>query len=96
MLRLCDQLGHIPEENVDTDKIKIDETTPQNTALKKFKENERVKNVRLIVSGDCCPVCAAHEGTYNKHDALILPIEGCSHPKGCRCFYEPLLTTIYP
>ena len=84
------------EEDVDTPKTKLNETYPPNKALKKFQVNERVKNVRLIVAGDCCPVCAAMEGTYDKHDAPLLPVEGCSHPKGCRCFYEPMLTTIYP
>ena len=44
-------------------KIEFNETYPQNDVIKKFQENERVKNVRLIVAGDCCPVCAAHEGT---------------------------------
>ena len=67
-----------------------------NEALLKFQENPRVKNVRLIVSADCCPACAAFEGTYQKKNAPQLPIEGCSHPNGCRCFYEPMLTTIYP
>ena len=74
----------------------FDENYPPNAALKKFQENDRVRNVRLMVSGDCCPVCTAHEGTYDKNEAPSLPIEGCSHPKGCRCFYEPLLTAIYP
>ena len=74
----------------------FDEAYPANSALKKFQENERVKNVRLIVAANCCPVCAAHEGTYDKHQAPNLPIEGCSHPNGCRCFFEPMLTTIYP
>ena len=74
----------------------FDESYPPNAALKRFQENERVRNVRLIVSEDCCPACAAQEGTYDKNDALALPVEGCSHPKGCRCFYEPLLTIIYP
>jgi hypothetical protein len=72
------------------------EDSPQNAALKKFQKNDRVLNVRLMVSGDCCPVCTAYEGTYDKNEAPSLPIEGCSHPKGCRCFYEPLLSTIYP
>lgn len=74
----------------------LKENSPQNAALKKFQDNDRVRNVRLMVSGDCCPVCTAHEGTYDKFEAPALPIEGCSHPKGCRCFYEPMLTTIYP
>ena len=56
----------------------------------------RVRDVRLMVSHDCCPVCAAHEGTYDKFEAPTLPIEGCSHPKGCRCFYEPMLNELYP
>jgi len=65
-------------------------------ALKKFQDNPRVKNIRLIVSADCCPACAAYEGTYDKFKAPTLPIEGCSHPNGCRCFYEPMLNIIYP
>ena len=81
---------------MDTAKTELDETYPPNAALKKFQQNERVRDVRLMVGADCCPVCAAHEGTYDKHEAPPLPIEGCSHPKGCRCFYEPMLTTIYP
>lgn len=70
--------------------------TETQQALKKFQENPRVKNIRLIVAADCCPICAAYEGTYPKDEVPELPIEGCSHPKGCRCFYEPMLTVIYP
>lgn len=65
-------------------------------ALKKFLENPRVRDVRLVISDDACPVCAAHEGTYTKDNIPIIPIEGCSNPEGCRCFYEPMLTEIYP
>lgn len=65
-------------------------------ALKKFQANPRVRDIRLVVSHDCCPVCAAQEGTYTKEDAPNLPVEGCSHPNGCRCFYEPMLNVIYP
>jgi hypothetical protein len=65
-------------------------------ALEKFRKNPRVKNIRLIVSADSCPVCASFEGTYEKEEAPSLPIEGCSHPNGCRCFYEPMLKIIYP
>jgi hypothetical protein len=65
-------------------------------AIKNFIENPRVINIRLVVGADCCPVCAAHEGTYPKDGAPQLPIEGCSHPNGCRCFYEPMLNIIYP
>lgn len=65
-------------------------------ALKHFQENPRVKNIRLITYEDCCPVCASFEGTYQKDEVPSLPIEGCSHPNGCRCFYEPMLNAIYP
>ena len=75
--------------------MKVTQTTA-NEALDKYQKNPRVKNVRLIVSADCCPACAAYEGTYQKEKVPILPIEGCSHAFGCRCYYEPMLTTIYP
>jgi len=65
-------------------------------ALRKFGENPRVKNIRLVVGVDCCPACAAQEGTYEKNETPSLPVEGCSHPNGCRCFYEPMLNIIYP
>lgn len=81
---------------MDSAKAPFDETYPPNAALKKFQDNERVINVRLIVAADCCPVCAAHEGTYDKQAAPALPLEGCSHPNGCRCFYEPRLSIIFP
>jgi hypothetical protein len=65
-------------------------------ALKKFQANPRVQSVRLVVPGDACPACLALEGTYSKDQAPALPVEGCSEPNGCRCFYEPMLTEIYP
>ena len=77
-------------------RTQFDENYPPNAALKKFQENDRVQNVRLIVSKDSCPACAAQAGTYDKFEAPPLPVEGCSRPGGCRCFYEPLLTAIYP
>ena len=65
-------------------------------SLKKFRENPRVRDVRLVISENACPVCATYEGTYTKNEVPTVPIEGCSHPEGCRCFYEPMLTEIYP
>ena len=65
-------------------------------ALSKFYANPRVKNIRLVVSDDCCPACREAEGTYEKNEAPSLPVDGCSHNLGCRCFYEPMLTDIYP
>ena len=66
------------------------------TALERLRGNPRVRDIRLIVSADCCPVCASYEGTYAKDAVPALPVEGCSHSNGCRCFYEPMLTELYP
>ena len=65
-------------------------------ALKRMRLNPRVKNVRLVVAHDCCPACQQAEGTFDKTLAPNLPVEGCSHALGCRCFYEPMLSEIYP
>jgi hypothetical protein len=65
-------------------------------ALKKLKNNERVSLIRISVADNCCPACAAAQGAYPKESVPVLPIEGCSHGLGCRCFYEPVLTEIYP
>jgi len=65
-------------------------------ARKEFQTNPRVSYVRLLVAVDSCPVCQALEGTYEKDSVPILPVEGCSHEAGCRCFYQPYLTTIFP
>jgi hypothetical protein len=64
--------------------------------LRKFQENPRVFAVHLIVHEDACPVCQELAGTYPKDQAPRLPAEGCSHPQGCRCFYQPLLEEIFP
>jgi uncharacterized protein (UPF0212 family) len=65
-------------------------------ALKSLQENPRVIYVRISVSQDCCPACRQAEGAYAKEVAPKLPVEGCSHPLGCRCFYQPVLEEIYP
>jgi hypothetical protein len=65
-------------------------------ALKHFQENSRVRYVRLVVSDTCCPACREMEGAYAKDEVPPLPVEGCSHPNGCRCFYQPFLDVIFP
>ena len=65
-------------------------------AYKRLVVNPRVLNVRLMVANDCCPACRESEGTYTKDKLPKLPVEGCSHALGCRCFYEPMLSEIYP
>jgi RNA polymerase subunit RPABC4/transcription elongation factor Spt4 len=65
-------------------------------ALKRIQENERVKSVRITIAHDSCPACQAAEGVYEKDKVPRLPIEGCSHGLGCRCFYTPVLDVLYP
>ena len=59
-------------------------------ALRRYRANPRVKAIRIAVAADACPACQAVAGTYAKDAVPSLPVEGCSHGKGCRCVYEPL------
>jgi hypothetical protein len=74
----------------------LSEFSTTEMARKEFIENPRVSLVRLLVADDSCPACQALEGAYQKDAVPKLPVEGCSHELGCRCFYKPYLTTIYP
>jgi hypothetical protein len=65
-------------------------------ALKRFQQNPRVNHVILSIFHDACPACEKLQGAYSKDEAPRLPIEGCSHPNGCRCFYQPVLNDIFP
>jgi hypothetical protein len=65
-------------------------------ALKHFLENPRVVAIRISVPIDACPACEKIIGTYPKADIPLLPADGCSENGGCRCFYEPVLSEIYP
>ena len=74
----------------------LNEWSTTAVALKKYKGNPRVQHIYVIVANDCCPACREVEGAYDKDDVPKLPVDGCSHPLGCRCFYQPFLTDIYP
>jgi hypothetical protein len=65
-------------------------------ALKQLQINPRVIYIRISVSHDCCPACRQIEGAYAKETVPHLPVEGCSHEGGCRCFYQPVLEVIFP
>jgi hypothetical protein len=62
----------------------------------RMQANPRVSLIRVSVSHDCCPACAATQGAHPKHNVPVLPVEGCSGAHGCRCFYEPVLNEIFP
>jgi hypothetical protein len=74
----------------------LSDTSEQAVALKKYQKNPRVQSLRVVTSADCCPACRKIEGNYEKDKTPILPVAGCSHENGCNCFYEPILTEIYP
>ena len=72
------------------------ELSTTGVALKRFRANPRVNQVRIEVMDDACPACMEIAGAYSKDEVPPLPAEGCSHDLGCRCFYQPYLNEIYP
>lgn len=64
--------------------------------LNLLKANPRVNRIRFVVAEDACPACQGYEGSYDKDKVPLIPINGCSHPLGCRCTYKPVLDEIYP
>jgi hypothetical protein len=74
--------------------LAVESTTAR--ARANFLANGRVRAVRIVHMDNCCRACAGHYGTYPKDQVPVLPVEGCSHELGCRCFYQPELTEIYP
>ena len=67
----------------------------QQKALEQIKNGLATK-VRIMANRDCCPTCRAAAGAYDFDEVPELPHEGCSHPDGCRCFYEPVLDRFGP
>lgn len=72
------------------------ENSTSAVALREFKANPRVESIILSVAVDACPACQQLQGTYDVANAPALPVTGCSHALGCRCFYQPVLTEVYP
>lgn len=93
---LCNMLS--PDETTNCVKCGADlrEFSTTAVARRKFQENPRVKLVRVVVMHDACPACQEVEASYEKDSLPILPVKGCSHATGCRCFYQPYLEEIYP
>jgi len=73
----------------------VEKQAKQRAALKKIKEGLATR-VRVMASRDSCPVCVELAGAYTFDEAPLLPQEGCSHPQGCRCHYEPVLDRFGP
>jgi hypothetical protein len=73
----------------------VDRRAEQKAALERIR-NGLATRVRILANKDCCPICLDHEGAYEFDEVPELPLEGCSHPKGCRCFYAPVLDRFGP
>jgi hypothetical protein len=73
----------------------VDKLAEQRTALEKIRSGLATK-VRILANRDSCPACRAVEGAYEFDDVPQLPVEGCSHPDGCRCSYAPVLDLFGP
>lgn len=98
-MQICSKCNHRSPDSADlceNCKADLREFSTRAVALKKIQANPRISNVIISVAGDACPACVAAQATYAKDEAPPLPIEGCSHAQGCRCFYQPVLETIYP
>jgi hypothetical protein len=74
----------------------LPENSVVQASLQRMQQNPRVAMIQVSVAGDACPSCQSLQGTYSKEKPPQLPHPGCSHGTGCRCFYEPILTEIYP
>jgi hypothetical protein len=64
--------------------------------LERIRQGRVATKVRILANHDCCPVCRRFEGAYDFDAVPELPLEGCSHPAGCRCMYAPVLDRFGP
>ena len=74
----------------------LDVSSATSVAKRQLSTNPLVTRVRVLASADACPACQSATGEFAKDALPDLPVRGCSHPMGCRCFYEPALSTIFP
>ncbi len=74
----------------------VDKKKEQKEALTRIREGGIATKVRILANHDCCPACNVMAGAYEFDAVPELPIEGCSHPQGCRCSYAPILDRYGP
>ena len=77
-------------------KSDLSEYSKTAVTLNQYLANPRVKHVYVIGYDNCCPACQEALGSYAKTAVPRLPVEGCSHGNGCRCYYQPFLDELYP
>ena len=58
-----------------------------------IKSGGSIRGVRIIGGPDCCSASqAVAADIYHPDSAPSLPLEGCTHPTGCRCAYRPVMS----
>ena len=52
-----------------------------------------IQGVKIVTAKDACLACqAVPAGLYQPDETPLIPVHGCTHPKGCRCTYSPVMT----
>ncbi len=74
----------------------VDKHAEHKAALEKIKKGGIATKVRILVAREACPACRSVEGAYEFADVPELPVEGCSSPDGCTCYYAPVLDRFGP
>ncbi len=92
----CQQLNNDSDRYCQNCGVDLLEYSNHAVALKNLQSDPAVSGVRISVYDDACPVCQQARGSYPLDQVPQLPIQGCSHPQGCRCHYEPWLKEIHP
>lgn len=96
-MRICGKCRReSPDEVTVCPKCGADLATQSTTALtlQRLRDEGRFTEVRILADRNCCPTCRARVAAYPIDAVPALPIEGCSHPVGCRCVYEPVLDLV--
>jgi len=92
-MQTCEKCNAIsPDTAIECTNCKSTLAVSSQTAetLKRFRNNPRVTAIQISGHSDACPACKIAMQTYSKEVIPVLPILGCSHTNGCRCFYEPI------
>jgi hypothetical protein len=90
-LRLC--VSYFCRRRKVTDQVQSYEKSAEEhrKIREKIQAGGIATKIRILANHDNCPVCRRVEGAYDFDDVPELPLEGCSHPMGCRCYYAPVL-----
>ena len=65
-------------------------------ALKRMQENPRISKIVVVLPADACPACMEVFGTFSKDETPRIPMDSCTHPLGCRSYYQPFIEELYP